>query len=57
LSAMYDVKNSIKKKVADPSVRYSFYHKIYNDEKFKYYATNGLIEKALHRAEEIINDQ
>ncbi|ACP38700.1 siroheme synthase [Sulfolobus islandicus M.14.25] len=57
LSAMYDVKTLLKKKVADPSVRYSFYHKIYNDEKFKYYATNGLIEKALHRAEEIINDQ
>jgi len=57
LSAMYDLKTLLKKKVADPSVRYSFYHKIYNDEKFKYYATNGLIEKALHRAEEIINDQ
>ncbi len=57
LSAMYDVKTLLKKKVADPSVRYSFYHKIYNDEKFKYYATNGLLEKALHRAEEIINDQ
>ncbi|WP_016730927.1 precorrin-2 dehydrogenase/sirohydrochlorin ferrochelatase family protein [Saccharolobus islandicus] len=57
LSAMYDVKTLLKKKVADPSVRYSFYHKIYNDEKFKYYATNGLIEKALYRAEEIINDQ
>jgi len=50
LSAMYDLKTLLKKKVADPSVRYSFYHKIYNDEKFKYYATNGLIEKALHRA-------
>ncbi|QGA55016.1 bifunctional precorrin-2 dehydrogenase/sirohydrochlorin ferrochelatase [Sulfolobus sp. E5-1-F] len=57
LNAMYGVKTILKKKVVDPSVRYSFYHKIYNDEKFRYYATNGLIEKALYRAEEIINDK
>ncbi|AKA73505.1 bifunctional precorrin-2 dehydrogenase/sirohydrochlorin ferrochelatase [Saccharolobus solfataricus] len=57
LGIMYDVKILLKKKVADPSVRYSLYHKIYNDEKFKYYATNGLINKALNRAEEIINEQ
>ncbi|WP_338599781.1 bifunctional precorrin-2 dehydrogenase/sirohydrochlorin ferrochelatase [Sulfolobus tengchongensis] len=56
LNAMYNVKILLKKRISDPSLRYSLYHKIYNDHIFKRYAMDGFIDKALSRAEEIINE-
>ncbi|MEM1599513.1 MAG: bifunctional precorrin-2 dehydrogenase/sirohydrochlorin ferrochelatase, partial [Sulfolobaceae archaeon] len=56
LNSMYNVKILLKRKIQDPSVRYLLYHRIYNDETFKEYATKGDLNKALDRAEEIIHE-
>ncbi|MEM0131039.1 MAG: bifunctional precorrin-2 dehydrogenase/sirohydrochlorin ferrochelatase [Saccharolobus sp.] len=56
LNSMYNVKILLKRKIQDPSVRYLLYHRIYDDETFKEYATKGDLNKALDRAEEIIHE-
>lgn len=56
LDAMYNVKLLLKEKIKDPSIRYILYHKIYDDEVFRSYASKGNLNKALNRVEEIINE-
>ncbi len=53
---MYDVKNYLKKKINDPSIRYMLYHEIFNDTDFEIFIKDNKIMEAKKRAEEIINE-
>lgn len=56
VKTMGEVKNIMKNKIADPSVRYQLYQKIFNDQIFQKFILNNNHECAIKRAEEIINE-
>ncbi len=56
LKVMADVKAMLKRKVADPSIRYVLYQKIFVDREFESFINNGNVNSAMKRAEEIINE-
>jgi len=56
LKAMAKVKEILKARVSDPSLRYTLYHKIFEDEEFERHINNGEIDSAIRRAEEIMNE-
>lgn len=56
LKAMTKVKEILKTRISDPSLRYVLYHKIFDDEEFEQHINNGQVESAIRRAEEIMNE-
>lgn len=54
--AMGHVKDLLKHNIKDPSQRFSYYSKIFNDEIFRNYIKEGKLELALDRAKVIINE-
>jgi len=56
IEIMYDIKNYLKKKINDPSIRYRLYHEIFNDNDFEIFIKDNKIIEAKKRAEEIINE-
>ena len=56
VTAMGNVKDLLKHNIKDPSQRFSYYSKIFNDEIFRNYIKEGKLELALDRAKVIINE-
>ncbi|WP_369611392.1 bifunctional precorrin-2 dehydrogenase/sirohydrochlorin ferrochelatase [Sulfurisphaera javensis] len=56
IEAMGDVKDLLKDEIKDPSKRFTYYSKIFNDEIFRNYVNEGKIEQAINRAKVIINE-
>ncbi|QKQ99967.1 bifunctional precorrin-2 dehydrogenase/sirohydrochlorin ferrochelatase [Metallosphaera tengchongensis] len=56
VKVMGEVKNLLKAKVNDPSLRYVLYQKIFVDKQFETYVNDGNVNSAMKRAEEIINE-
>ncbi len=54
--AMAKVKEIAKKKIDDPSIRFTLYYKIFYDKLFSDFLINGKYNEAINRAEEIINE-
>lgn len=57
VNVMGDIKDLLKQEVKDPSKRFTYYSKIFNDEIFRNYVKEGKLELALDRAKVIINEQ
>lgn len=57
VESMSKVKELLKEKISDPSIRFNFYNKIFNDELFRTYVNNGNLDLALKRAMVIINGE
>ncbi len=57
IELMYEIKRDLKEKIKDPTVRYTLYHEIFNDEKFENFIKNKDISRAKSRAEEIVNER
>ena len=56
IEAMANVKDLLKHNIVDPSKRFSYYNKIFNDEIFRNYVKEGKLELALERAKVIISE-
>ncbi|WP_236748924.1 precorrin-2 dehydrogenase/sirohydrochlorin ferrochelatase family protein [Acidianus manzaensis] len=56
IKTMGDVKNLMKNKIQNPSLRFELYHKIFYDVNFQNFIQNNNYEYAIKRAEEIINE-
>ena len=54
--AMGRVKDLLKENIEDPSQRFLYYSKIFNDDKFRNYVKEGKLELALDRARVIISE-
>lgn len=53
---MGEIKDIMKQKIHDPSLRYSLYHEIFYDSIFQNFILNNNHDYAIRRAEEIINE-
>mgnify|MGYP001772518080 CR=1 FL=1 len=56
ITAMGYVKDLLKRKITDPSQRFSYYSKIFNDEIFRNYVKEGKLDFALDRAKALIDE-
>ena len=56
IEAMANVKDLLKHSIANPSERFPYYSKIFNDEIFRNYVKEGKLELALERAKAIVNE-